>query len=88
LLSAVLEALDIPHPATVGDGEVHDRILIERVMHAKIALQSVVEDDAPLGVDWTTQHLRERLTEHPATGYVTWDQARAARGSVAGGECR
>ncbi|MFM9656723.1 hypothetical protein [Streptomyces scabiei] len=77
LLAAVLEALDIPYPATVGDGETYDRILIERVGHAKIALQGVLVDDAPLGVDWTTAYLRERLAEHPPTGYTTYDQARA-----------
>lgn len=88
LLAAVLEALDIPHPATFGDGEAHDRILVERVMHAKLALHTVLVDDAPLGVDWTTQYLRERLAEHPPTGYVTWDQARAPRGSVRGGDGR
>ncbi|MGW0626076.1 Rmf/CrpP fold protein [Streptomyces sp. NPDC002758] len=39
LLAAVLDALDIPHPATVGDSEAHDRILIDRASHAKIALR-------------------------------------------------
>ncbi|WP_406171191.1 hypothetical protein [Streptomyces sp. NBC_00996] len=78
LLAAVLEALDIPHPATVGDSEAHDRILIDRVMHAKIALHSVLTDDCPLGVNWNVQYLRERLAEHPPTGYVAYDQARAS----------
>lgn len=76
LLAAVLEALDIPHPATFGDGEVHDRILSERAMHAAIALRSTLEGH-PLDVEWTTAYLRERLAEHPPT-YVTTDQARAA----------
>ncbi|MGW0632095.1 hypothetical protein [Streptomyces sp. NPDC002758] len=78
LLAAVLEALDIPHAATVGDAEAHDRILIERVMHAKIALHSELESGNPLGTEWTTRYVRERLAEHPPTGYVTSDQARAA----------
>ncbi|MET7711028.1 hypothetical protein [Streptomyces sp. NPDC005407] len=68
LLAAVLEALDIPHPATVGDGEVHDRLLADRAMHAVIALRSTL-DGHPLGIEWTTQYLRERLAEHPPTGY-------------------
>ncbi|MFI5801058.1 hypothetical protein [Streptomyces sp. NPDC051677] len=76
LLAAVLEAVDLPYPATVGDAATHDRILIERIGHVKIALQTVLTDDAPLGVDWTTDYLRERLAEHPPTGYVTYDQAR------------
>lgn len=76
LLAAVLEALDIPHPATVGDGEVHDRVLIDRVMHAKIAIRSTL-DGHPLDVGFTTNYLRERLAEHPPA-YVTDIQARAA----------
>lgn len=68
LLAAVLDALDIPHPATVGDTETHDRILNDRAMHAAIALRSALEDH-PLGIEWTTQYLRERLAEHPAVGY-------------------
>ena len=71
LLAAVLEALDIPHPATVGDVETHDRILAERAMHAVIALQGVMQGH-PLGIEWTTAYLRERLTEHPPTGYGQW----------------
>ncbi|MFD0224809.1 hypothetical protein ACWGPD_33925 [Streptomyces hirsutus] len=77
LLAALLEALDIPAPATVGGSDTYDRILNDRVMHAKIALRSVLEDD-PLGIKWTTQYLRERLAETPPTGYVTSAQARAA----------
>lgn len=68
LLAAVLEALDIPHPATVGDSEQHARVLGDRVMHAVIALRSTL-DGHPLGIEWTTTYLRERLAEHPPTGY-------------------
>ncbi|MCZ9353230.1 hypothetical protein NGM36_26275 [Streptomyces mutabilis] len=78
LLAAVLDALDIPAPATVGDRKVHDRVLNNRAMHAKIALGDVL-DGAPLGVEWVTEYLRERLAEHPPTGYVTTAQAHAAR---------
>ncbi|MFD1659985.1 hypothetical protein ACFSL4_17730 [Streptomyces caeni] len=67
LLASVLEALNIPHPATIGDTEQHDRVLNERVMHARIALVGVLErGDDPA---WTTAYLRERLAEHPPTGY-------------------
>jgi hypothetical protein len=69
LLAAVLEALDIPHPATVGDAEVHGEILANRAMHAVIALERVVDGDLPLGVEWTTAYLREQLAATPATGY-------------------
>ncbi|MFJ5027784.1 hypothetical protein ACIQB5_06745 [Streptomyces sp. NPDC088560] len=72
LLEAVLEALDIPHPATVGDSEVHARILLDRVMDARVALEGVLRrgDDA----GWSADYLRARLTERPATGYRTWGQ--------------
>lgn len=73
-LAAVLEALDIPHPATVGDAEVHDRILVDRAMHAVIALRNVAAGEQPLGVEWTTAYLREQLAKTPATGYRTWGE--------------
>jgi hypothetical protein len=76
-LTAIAEALDIPHPATTGGQEAHGRVLAERAMHAKIALRSALESCA-LGLEWNTRYLRERLAEHPAAGYVTADQAHAA----------
>lgn len=68
LLAAVLEALDIPHPATIGDAEQHGEVLANRTMHAVIALRSTLEGH-PLGIEWTTAYLREQLAKHPATGY-------------------
>ncbi|WP_455361982.1 hypothetical protein [Streptomyces sp. SYSU K21746] len=67
LLTAVLEALAIPHPATIGDSETHDRILADRVMHARIALENVLQRGDDPG--WSADYLRARLTEHPAIGY-------------------
>lgn len=77
LLAAVLEAIDLPYPASMGGQEAHDRILNERVMHAKLALRSVL-DDGSLGLDWDAAYLREKLADHPVKGYVTTEQARAA----------
>ncbi|MFF8910190.1 hypothetical protein [Streptomyces olivaceoviridis] len=77
LLTAVLEAIDLPHPATVGGMEAHDRLLYERVVHARIALRGVLDGD-PATVEWTASYLRERLAKHPITGYVTANQADAA----------
>ncbi|MGH3263111.1 MAG: hypothetical protein ACRDNS_14060 [Trebonia sp.] len=76
-LRAVREALDIPRPATVGDGEAHDRILEERVMHAVVMLRSILELDRHPDVPWSTAYLRDRLAEHPAEGYKTWQQRTA-----------
>ncbi|MFF3891775.1 hypothetical protein ACFYY3_00945 [Streptomyces sp. NPDC001812] len=78
LLAAVLEALDIPHPATVGGTEAHDRLLNDRVRHARIALRDVLDNGSDLGPAWHARYLRDRLAEHPVTGYVTVDQARTA----------
>lgn len=69
LLRAVLEALDIPYPATVGDSERHGKILADRAMHAVIALQDVLADRPYRDIEWTTNYLRMKLTEHPPTGY-------------------
>ncbi|WP_432135166.1 hypothetical protein [Streptomyces sp. bgisy154] len=78
LLTAVLEAIDLPHPATIGGAEVHDRLLAARAMHARIALRNLLDDGPALGPDWFAAYLRERTAEHPVTGYVTVDQAQAA----------
>lgn len=78
LLAAVLEALDIPHPATVGGIEAHDRLLNARAVHARITLRNFLDDAPNLGPAWNARYLRERLAEHPITGYVTVTQAHAA----------
>lgn len=78
LLAAVLEAIDLPHPATTGGAEVHDRLLSARVVHARVALRNLLDDGPDLGPAWTAKYLRERLAEHPVTGYVTVGQADAA----------
>ncbi|MGC9437650.1 hypothetical protein [Streptomyces sp. WG5] len=77
LLTAVLDALDIPAPATADGAEAHDRVLNDRAMHARIALRDAL-DGPQLGVEWTTRYLRERLAESPPTGYVTAAQAHTA----------
>lgn len=74
LLAAVLEALDIPHPATVGDAERHGEVLADRSMHAVIALRNALADEPYLDVEWTTAYLRARLAETPTTGYRPWGE--------------
>ena len=75
-LRAVREAIDIPHPATVGDGETYDRILKERALHVVVMLQNIVPGDgsrcAADVIPWSVEYLRARLAEHPAEGYKTW----------------
>lgn len=78
VLDVVLEALDIPYGATAGDDEVRDKILDKRLLQLVVSLRALREEpgrDAP----WTLAYLREKLAEHPATGYRTWDEARTER---------
>jgi hypothetical protein len=78
LLAAILEAINLPHPATIGGHEAHDRLLNTRAVHARIALRNLLDDAPDLGAAWQAAYLRERLAEHPVAGYVTVDQAHAA----------
>jgi hypothetical protein len=71
-LRAVLEAIDIPHAATVGDQEKRDAILIERTGHAMVMLRSLLAENSSADWEWSVEYLRERLAEHPAEGYKTW----------------
>ncbi|MCX5586045.1 hypothetical protein [Streptomyces erythrochromogenes] len=63
LLEAVLEALSMPAPATVGDRVEHNRILSDRVMYARTVIKTVLEH--PEDVDWGARYLRERLADLP-----------------------
>ncbi|SEP65093.1 hypothetical protein [Streptomyces radiopugnans] len=69
LLAAVLEAIDLPYPATIGDSERYREILERRAMHTAITLRNVLHDRPLMDVAWDTEYLRERLAEHPPTGY-------------------
>ncbi|HEY3714373.1 MAG TPA: hypothetical protein VGL39_07600 [Jatrophihabitantaceae bacterium] len=70
MLAAVLDAIDLPHPATIGDGEIHDQVLKQRAMHAVISARTVLE--RPDGTSWDVAYLRERLAEHPTDSYAHW----------------
>jgi hypothetical protein len=73
-LEAVYEALNIPHPATVGDAEKRAEILATRVMHATVLLRGITEGTT-IDLARSVEYLRERLAECPAEGYRTWDEA-------------
>jgi hypothetical protein len=73
-LRAVLEAIDIPHAATVGDQELRDRILVERTGHVAVMLRGLLAEDSWQDWEWSTAYLRERLAELPFEGkYKTWE---------------
>ncbi len=57
----------------------HGEILVDRVMHTVIGLRGVLQrGDNPTD---TATYLRQRLAEHPTTGYRHW-------GTQSGGEGR
>lgn len=77
-LYAVWEAIDLPHGATVGDQETRDKILTERAGHAKVMLAAILGGEHPQpDPAWSVAYLRDRLAEHPAAGYKTWDERMA-----------
>lgn len=77
LLTAVRDALDIPHAATTGHDETRTEILARRIGHTVITLGNVLDGARP-DIPRDTAYLRDRLAEHPPVGYVTTEQARAA----------
>jgi hypothetical protein len=88
-LRAVLEAVDIPYAATVGEQRTRDSILVERVGHVAVMLRGLLAEDSWRNWAWSTAYLRERLADHPATGYKTWEtraaELEAARMASPGG---
>lgn len=73
-LAVVREALDIPYAATVGDDETRAKILDQRLGYAVAMLQGILDRDPIADIPWSVAYLREKLAEHPATGYKTWQE--------------
>jgi hypothetical protein len=74
----VLEALDIPYAATMGDDQIRAKIVEHRLGHAVVMLKSVLGEDHPApDTAWAITYLRARLADHPAVGYKTWEQRMA-----------
>ena len=86
-LVAIREALDIPHAATMGDEETRNKILLERAGRAVVMLNAILHDEHPApDIPWSVRYLRDRLTEHPATGYRTWAERVAELDAAQGGD--
>ncbi|MER6146204.1 hypothetical protein ABT174_40470 [Streptomyces sparsogenes] len=85
LLDAVVEALDIPAPATYSDREQYREVLDDRALWVIVALKSVLLDPTGLAAEWMVTCLRERLAEHPPTSYRAWDAPPSPRPSEEGG---
>ena len=95
LLGAVLAAIDIPIPATVGDAASFREVLAERALHATITLRQVLKAEGtrcPADLAWETAWLRRQLAAHPPAGYKTgpWpgEPVEAARRGTRGGDGR
>jgi hypothetical protein len=73
-LTAVREALDIPHAATTGGQKARDAILVERAGHALVMLDGILGGDPTADIPWSARYLREQLAKCPAKGYKTWDE--------------
>ncbi|MEV6791322.1 hypothetical protein AB0M87_04820 [Streptomyces sp. NPDC051320] len=72
-LRVVHEALAIPFAATIGEGWKRAAILEARLPHIVVELENQLDDARR-----HTAYLRKRIAAHPATGYITDAQARAA----------
>jgi len=72
MLRVVVEALDIPDAACVGDEEIRRPILDDRTGVMLTSLKLML-DRGPDQADvaWTAGYVRERLAQTPATGYRT-----------------
>ena len=92
-LAVILEALDIPLAACEGDNEIRAKILDGRLIHTLGMLREWLSPVGPgdeRHAAWSLAYLRERLAEHPATGYRTdyadvmadWAGERAASAAV------
>ena len=71
LLEAVLEALNIPAPDTIGDTDAHHALLADRAMDAVIALQCVLQARGDCA-GWSADYLRTQLAAKPPTTYRHW----------------
>jgi ribosomal protein S16 len=75
VMKAVLEALDVPYAATVGEDLKRADILEKRLMYTVVVLRDLVKRNGDL--EWLLGYLRDCLAEHPATGYITGEEAHA-----------
>lgn len=78
LLDAVLEAIDIPHPATVGDQDAYRAVLDRRLGLAVIVARAALAEE-PDSIAWNTAYLHRKLAEHPPTGYDVYQGNGAGR---------
>ena len=80
-LAVVLEAIDMPAPATAGDVDRYRQVLEDRVRCVRVSLRAIVQhldanpgvapDDGTGLIAFHVRYLRESLAEIGAGGYRT-----------------
>lgn len=81
LLAALLEALDIPLPATMGDDAAYQRLLADRAGQVAVSLRGLLKDDQAGDADpaWEAVYLRKNIAKLPIT-YRAWDETKTEAG--------
>ena len=75
LITSVLDAVTVPHAATVAGDETRTRILNARVTLVKMTLETLMGSACP-DVSDAMKDMEERLAEHPVIGFVSQKQAK------------
>ncbi|MFJ2701865.1 hypothetical protein ACIO3R_01535 [Streptomyces sp. NPDC087428] len=70
LLDAVLDAIDIPFPATGADLDKFRALLDRRASLAVLTARGALAEN-PADIQWNVDYLRKKLAEYPTTGYRT-----------------
>lgn len=68
LLDAVLEAIDIPNPASGADMDQFRALLDRRATLAIVTARAALAEE-PADLQWNADYLRRKLAEYPPTGY-------------------
>lgn len=75
LITGVLDAIAVPHAATVTGDETRTRVLNSRVTALKLVLETLLGSACP-DVSEAMEDLQTVLAEFPTIGYVTQRQAK------------
>ncbi|WP_326700224.1 hypothetical protein OG909_24825 [Streptomyces sp. NBC_01754] len=78
LLDAVLDAIDVPYPATTADDKAYRTVLDRRLSLAVVVARAALAE-SPADYDWDAAYLRRKLAEHPPTGYQHYADTEAGR---------
>jgi hypothetical protein len=70
VLAALLEAIDLPAPRTLGDHTAYSTILEQRIIGVLPAVRTFLHDVEPAD-GWCADQVRERAAATPVT-YRTW----------------